>query len=212
MRFESKSDAIVYCSEKLGLQDIFKRNNFKISYNDFICTISLDKYNLTDLNISASTVARYHKILFPDRESNVKACTYILSLFNCKYCSKCGVVYETDNFFKNASRNRGTSSYCKACDKDCWGIWYSENKNTHIERVAEYRSRLKLAMPAWADTDKISDIYNSRKDHEHVDHIIPLKNDIVCGLHVHNNLICISKKENLEKNNKFNPDDFYIGN
>lgn len=37
----------------------------------------------------------------------------------------------------------------------------------------------------------------------HIDHIIPLKGDIVCGLHVWNNLAVIPKVDNLRKGNNF---------
>lgn len=41
----------------------------------------------------------------------------------------------------------------------------------------------------------------------HVDHYFPLKGEGVCGLHIVDNFMCTTVKENLKKNNK-HPDDW----
>ena len=40
----------------------------------------------------------------------------------------------------------------------------------------------------------------------HIDHIIPLQNRLVCGLHCISNLQAIPAEDNLSKFNKFDPD------
>lgn len=72
------------------------------------------------------------------------------------------------------------------------------------------RARKYSATPFWSDLGKIKNIYGEceRISKEtgiphHVDHIVPLKHPLVCGLHVPANLRIITAEENLAKNNKF---------
>lgn len=81
---------------------------------------------------------------------------------------------------------------------------YAANKNAYIKRAA---LRLKLerrATPDWADRQVLKDIYVEAEYMQmHVDHIIPLKGKLVCGLHVPENLQLLSPEANRRKSNKF---------
>lgn len=60
------------------------------------------------------------------------------------------------------------------------------------------------AMPSWADRKKIAEIYREAQEKRlHVDHIIPLKGKLVCGLHVPENLQLMGPLENVRKGNSF---------
>ncbi len=81
-----------------------------------------------------------------------------------------------------------------------------------IDRRKYYdrRDLLKIVTPKWAKKEDIQAIYEEAKrltietgiKHQ-VDHIIPLKHPLVCGLHVKENLRVITQEENYKKNNKF---------
>lgn len=79
--------------------------------------------------------------------------------------------------------------------------------------VSARRARVKAATPHWANLGAIRNFYLTADslgmlvgEWFHVDHIVPLKSPIVCGLHCEANLRVISAVENRKKNNRYWPD------
>lgn len=63
-------------------------------------------------------------------------------------------------------------------------------------------------MPPWANKEAIKSLYEEAQrlseqtgESWHVDHVIPLKGETVCGLHVESNLQILRAIENLTKKN-----------
>ena len=101
-------------------------------------------------------------------------------------------------------------------------IKYLKRREVILEKLASPEGRAKAnainakrralkvqATPHWANIDKIKDFYVRAKEMNkitgtkyHVDHIIPLRSPIVCGLHCHNNLQILTADENRKKYNK----------
>lgn len=89
-------------------------------------------------------------------------------------------------------------------------LWRQMNKDVVQQYNVKRRVQLGVAMPVWANIDAIAAFYreSTRLSKEtgimhHVDHIIPLENDLVCGLHVEHNLQILTQVENNFKRNKF---------
>ncbi|MFZ2190107.1 MAG: hypothetical protein WAV48_04965 [Candidatus Magasanikiibacteriota bacterium] len=99
--------------------------------------------------------------------------------------------------------------------------WIERNRETVNQRSREYakanpdrknsltakrRAALLQAIPSWANLEQIKEVYTqAKKTGMVVDHIIPLRGKLVCGLHVETNLQLLTSQDNCIKNNKFNP-------
>lgn len=78
---------------------------------------------------------------------------------------------------------------------------------------AERAAKKMRALPKWANHFFMSEAYHlaalrSRLlgvPHE-VDHIVPLRSSLVCGLHCESNLRVITKAANMDKGNRWWPD------
>lgn len=84
--------------------------------------------------------------------------------------------------------------------------WHSKNPNRRRGYSATRRALEKQAKPLWlsdAQHQEIQKIYDTCPLDSHVDHIIPLAGQNVCGLHVPWNLQHLTKEENLAKGNRF---------
>ena len=91
---------------------------------------------------------------------------------------------------------------------------YQNNKHYYAVKTAKQRAlKLLQTFPQGVESKEILELYEKRdllnkkygKNKYSVDHIIPLKNKYVCGLHHINNLRIITTEENLKKGNKFIP-------
>lgn len=78
----------------------------------------------------------------------------------------------------------------------------------HCAEVALRRARKYRATPKWANPFFIGEIYHLAALRTkmlgfpwHVDHIVPLRSPLVCGLHVENNLQVIPAADNYAKRN-----------
>lgn len=115
---------------------------------------------------------------------------------------------ENADLARNLSRKwrENNIEYCRAYDREYTKL----NKAKFNAKNALRKTRLMRALVAWADLRKIASFYAEAQylseetgvEH-HVDHIVPLKNHVVCGLHCEDNLQILTGSENSKKNNKF---------
>lgn len=67
--------------------------------------------------------------------------------------------------------------------------------------------RVKNSIPNWESKKAIIDYYKNAKNlGMEVDHIVPIKSDIVCGLHCIDNFQLMTREDNARKGNRFWPD------
>ena len=84
-------------------------------------------------------------------------------------------------------------------------LYRENNPGAYRAYNAKRRAAKLQATPKWADQEKIRRIYNECPEGYHVDHIVPIRGKLVCGLHCEFNLQHLTAAENLAKSNKFTP-------
>lgn len=92
-------------------------------------------------------------------------------------------------------------------------LYYANNVDVYFANSARRRAAKLQATPLWDEelTGLVTrEAYHLAKLREkvtgyawHVDHVIPLQGENVCGLHTWNNLAVIPASENLSKSNKY---------
>lgn len=94
-------------------------------------------------------------------------------------------------------------------------LYQQNNKEKYLAYQNAYQSIRRVlkrkAQPEWIDISNMKEIYKDMRNRNkqagriayHVDHIVPLQGENVCGLHVPWNLQIITAEENLAKSNKW---------
>lgn len=118
--------------------------------------------------------------------------TELLAVISKKYCPSCKNIKDLSLFRNHNGRALNKSSSCSSC-------MTADNK--------KYKLYLIQRTPIWAQLHKIKEVYIKCPPDMEVDHIIPLKGELVSGLHVHNNLQYLYPVDNHIKNNKYHIED-----
>lgn len=92
--------------------------------------------------------------------------------------------------------------------KELARLYKQNNRGKIAAKEAKRRAYKSNATPPWLSKEQLKQIEAIYEEAQlkgyHVDHIIPLKNKIVCGLHVPWNLQPLPPEENMKKHNTFN--------
>ena len=87
-----------------------------------------------------------------------------------------------------------------------------KNPDKNAATCSRRKAKKLQAAPEWANQFFIEEIFHLARLRTkafgypwHVDHIVPLKHKLVCGLHCEQNLQVIPATENLKKNNFYEP-------
>jgi hypothetical protein len=137
-------------------------------------------------------------------------------------CIDCGTEATTkdalENFATNKQAKYGVKNICKQCHANRSSVRHAKNRE-HLNAYKRQYYKNNIAMfyaknakrrgmqlnatPSWADHDEIKSMYQEALYHNmEVDHIVPLNNPKVCGLHWEGNLQLLSREDNRAKSNK----------
>ena len=95
----------------------------------------------------------------------------------------------------------------------CRQAWKDKNPFKVVESTSRRRAAKIDATPAWSDPQACAKVYALASaltellgEPYHVDHVVPLRSPLVCGLHVPANLQVLPARENVVKGNRTWPD------
>ena len=99
--------------------------------------------------------------------------------------------------------------------RQSYRVYRVNNRDKCNASWVKYEAAKISRSPQWADQHLISEYYKEAMRLQeltgikfHVDHIIPLRGELVSGLHVETNLQLLPAHENLGKSNSFDPELF----
>lgn len=106
-------------------------------------------------------------------------------------------------------RKYNQSERGKIIRKEYGERYYEANRDVFVAKNKARETAILKAFPSWANKSEIATFYKRAREltestgvKHHVDHIVPLRSKLVCGLHVESNLRVITASENVSKGNR----------
>lgn len=177
-----------------------RSNTTGITYYNLIYNLLQYTIPITakELGCGYQTVSRtIKKVLYPifgNLNGGNETWEYVL-LNYIKYvrCLSCKEILPYSDFTISKHSSNGLDNFCIKCKR-------IKNAKSNAIYSISYRNTI---IPKWQDLNELRDFYLNTPEGYEVDHIIPLNNPSVCGLHCLTNLQYLTVKENRVKSNKF---------
>lgn len=137
-------------------------------------------------------------------------------IVSCGSCVVCKKEYAKTEEVKRINREKAKERRIKFphLEREKSKRWAQKNKFNLVARSQRRRCKKLNATPPWVNHGNILAIFKEREEKNrnervvyHVDHIVPLQGENVCGLHVPWNLQIITAKENQRKGNNLPPEE-----
>lgn len=134
------------------------------------------------------------------------------------YCKPCMAEYLKGYYERNKQKHVARAAEWKKANpeklKASTAKHYRKKKSYYHQAVVARRAQQKAAVPGWASQDALVECYKAVAYFNelypsvgfHVDHIVPLKHDKVCGLHTPANLQMLTSAQNRAKGNRHWPE------
>lgn len=170
------------------------------------------------LDVKTQTIARWLKGYEELPKGRMFPVNRVSGYFEHKQCNSCKEILPFECYYPSNDHCFKKHPWCKDCNRDNASDWRKNNpektkagnrtwKQNNPEKNKYYSAKRRAAKiqrtPAWANQEKINEIYANCPEGYHVDHIVPLRGERVSGLHVENNLQYLPASENISKGNKF---------
>jgi hypothetical protein len=175
----------------------------------------------------AANRTKYQKDYYEGNKEKIKAATKVRREKNPEYYKS----METKNRHKRLDAHNAESAEWRKNNPDYYKEYRKDPKNkekhagytsrwkkNNLDKVSEHaawrRKAARTATPPWVNRDDIKAIFKNRDTIEektgviqHVDHIIPLIHEEICGLNIPFNLQVLPGSENMSKGNRFDSED-----
>lgn len=116
-----------------------------------------------------------------------------------KFCKKCNLSKDIDDFAKNKSKKDGLNTYCKQCQKPYKDSHYRNNKERYINKNRNYREKVKQFVSEYKKDKKCERCPENFPQCLHFHHLDPKQKEFNIALAVRNKVTIEKIKEEIDK-------------